>query len=100
MQCWKVQEKSAVWAVEPSILATESRYRTESGVDFMGRIELDFPAGIWEPFATQRPPYPLFRRVSDLFAGHPGHLLLLSEIRSDQKLHAVGGRRGADFAHL
>ena len=56
MQCWKVQEKSAVWAVEPSILATESRYRTESGVDFMGRIELDFPAGIWEPFATQRPP--------------------------------------------
>ena len=22
----------------------------------MGRIELDFPAGIWEPFATQRPP--------------------------------------------
>ena len=56
MQCWKVQEKSAVWAVEPSILATESRYRTESGADFMGRIELDFPAGIWEPFATQRPP--------------------------------------------
>ena len=37
-------------------MATESRYRTESGVDFMGRIELDFPAGIWEPFATQRPP--------------------------------------------